>query len=386
MPVNNKSFGGHATIHRSFDEISPDQWSTLVPSDSPILKYQFLSAFEQSGCVAQSTGWDPHHLGIYEGEKLLAAAPCYLKYHSLGEYIFDWDWAQAYQRAGLSYYPKIVLAIPFTPISGKRILIHPDVEVKPAGDALSTAVRNLAEEKSTSSIHCLFTTPEDNQVLKNAGFVPRRNNQFHWSNQEYKNFSDFLGELSAKRRKNIVRERRTINSDGITFRWRSGRDATRKDWSFFYSCYQSTIKDHGAIPYLNEEFFRLLADTMPDEVLLLIAKRQNRDIAAAFFLKGERSLFGRYWGAIDKVPNLHFETCFYQPIEYCIHNHLHRFEAGAQGEHKLNRGLIPTSVLSMHWLSHPDFFDAVKSYTRKEWNHVEEYQAILNSHSPYKKK
>jgi predicted N-acyltransferase len=191
--------------------------------------------------------------------------------------------------------------------------------------------------------------------------------------------------LNSKRRKNILRERRGMNSEGMTFRWLSGRETTANDWSFFYSCYRATIAEHGAIPYLNEAFFRLVGETMPDGVRLLVASQQGRDIAAAFFLLGSRSLFGRYWGAIDRIPNLHFETCFYQPIEYCIRNRLQRFEAGAQGEHKLNRGLIPTPALSMHWLNHPGFFDAVQRYTQAEWEHVEQYQTILHTHSPYRK-
>jgi hypothetical protein len=382
---NNKWFSGQVTIHRSLDEIAPDHWNALVPGDSPNLRHQFLTAFERTGCVIPDTGWEPHHLAIYHADHLLAAAPCYLKYHSYGEYIFDWDWAHAYQQAGLNYYPKILFAIPFTPITGKRLLIHPDADIQFAGAALSAAARELAKKTSASSIHSLFTTLKDNELLRKAGFVPRRGNQFHWQNQGYRDFREFLAALSSKRRKNILRERRSTNSAGMTFRWLSGQEATANDWSFFYSCYRTTIAEHGAIPYLNEAFFKLVGQTMPDGVRLLVASRQGRDIAAAFFLIGDQSLFGRYWGAIDRIPNLHFETCFYQPIEYCIRKRLQRFEAGAQGEHKLNRGLIPTPVLSMHWLSHPGFFDAVQRYTRSEWEHVEQYQTALHAHSPYRK-
>ena len=377
--------GNSVTIHSSFSEITPTHWNSLVPPDSPALRYEFLSAFEKSGCVGQGTGWLPQHLVLYESGKLIAAAPCYLKYHSYGEYIFDWDWAHAYHRAGIAYYPKILLAIPFTPISGQRLLTHPSVDHQSTGFIISASLLKLAETISASSVHCLFTTARDNELLKKVGFIQRQGNQFHWSNHSYKDFSDFLNGFSSKRRKNILRERRSINADNITFRWLTGHTATAKDWSFFYSCYQTTIKEHGAIPYLNEVFFRLVGETMPNNVLLIMAQRQQRDIAAAFFLKGEYSLFGRYWGTIDRVSNLHFETCFYQPIEYCIQNKLHRFEAGAQGEHKLNRGLIPTSVLSMHWLSHPDFFEAVKHYSHHESSNMQKYQTILQNHSPYKK-
>jgi hypothetical protein len=382
---DNKWFSGHVTIHRSLDEIAPDHWNALVPGDSPILQHQFLAAFERTGCVIPDTGWEPHHLAIYDSGQLLAAAPCYLKYHSYGEYIFDWDWAHAYQQAGLSYYPKILLAIPFTPITGKCLLIHPAVDINSASVALSMATRKLAEKTSASSIHALFTTHEDNEALKTAGFTLRHSNQFHWRNQGYENFGDFLAALNSKRRKNILRERRSTISQGITYRWLNGRDATANDWSFFYFCYRTTIAEHGAIPYLNEAFFQSVGQTMPDGVLLLVASREGRDIAAAFFLLGNRSLFGRYWGAIDRIRDLHFETCFYQPIEYCIYNRLQRFEAGAQGEHKLNRGLLPTPVLSMHWLSHPGFFDAIQRYTVAEQKNIEQYQTILGAHSPYRK-
>ena len=209
---NNKWFSGQVTIHRSLDEIAPDHWNALVPGDSPTLQHQFLTAFERTGCVIPDTGWEPHHLAIYHADHLVAATPCYLKYHSYGEYIFDWDWAHAYRQAGLDYYPKILLAIPFTPITGKRLLIHPDADIQFAGAALSMAARELAKKTSASSIHSLFTTVEDNEALKAAGFVPRRSNQFHWHNQGYRNFREFLTALNSKRRKNILRERRSMNS------------------------------------------------------------------------------------------------------------------------------------------------------------------------------
>jgi hypothetical protein len=382
---DNKWFSGEVTVHRSLDEIAPDHWNALVPGDSPILQHEFLTALEHTGCVIRDTGWEPHHLAIYHADQLLAAAPCYLKYHSYGEYIFDWDWAHAYQQAGLDYYPKLLLAIPFTPITGKRLLIHPDADAQSAGAALSVAARELAKKTSASSVHSLFTTPEDNVALKTAGFVPRYSNQFHWQNQGYLTFREFLAALNSKKRKNILRERRAINSEGMTFRWLSGRETTTNDWSFFYSCYRTTIAEHGAIPYLNEAFFQLVGKLMPDRVRLLVANRRGCDIAAAFFLLGDHSLFGRYWGAIVRIPNLHFETCFYQPIEYCIRNRVQRFEAGAQGEHKLSRGLTPASVLSMHWLSHPGFFDAIQRYTKAERERVTQYQTILHAHSPYRK-
>ena len=229
------------------------------------------------------------------------------------------------------------------------------------------------------------TNSEDYLQLNQIGFIKRNANQFHWQNEGYNDFDDFLSVLSSKKRKNILKERGSIKKDDITFRWLTGETATKNDWSFFFSCYQSTIKEYGAISYLNSAFFELLAQTMPKQIRLLIANKTGQNIAAAFFLSGKHTLFGRYWGSTDKIRNLHFETCFYQPIEYSINNKLGRFEAGAQGEHKLNRGLIPTIVSSMHWMKHPEFFDAIKKYSQSEKNNLAEYQTILENHSPYKK-
>lgn len=385
MKSNNKGFPADVTIHKSLDEIDSSEWNSLVPSDSPALRYEFLSALEKSGCVARETGWDPHHLGIYDNGKLITAAPCYLKYHSYGEYIFDWDWAHAYQRMGIPYYPKVIITIPFTPISGKRILTHPDINCQSVELKLAKATQKLANLKSASSTHFLFTSSEDHLHLNQIGFIKRNANQFHWRNEGYSDFDDFLSVLSSKKRKNILKERSSIKNDGITFRWLTGETATGNDWSLFFSCYQSTIKGYSAISYLNSAFFELLAQTMPKQIRLLIAKKRDQNIAAAFFLSGKHALFGRYWGSTDKIRNLHFETCFYQPIEYCINNKLTRFEAGAQGEHKLNRGLMPIIVSSMHWIKHPEFFNAIKKYSQSETTNVAEYQAILENHSPYKK-
>ncbi|MBO69226.1 MAG: GNAT family N-acetyltransferase [Acidiferrobacteraceae bacterium] len=381
---NDKGLQGYATIHNSINDIPPEIWNELAPADSPLLQHQFLSALENTGCVSTGTGWRPNHLAIYGNNQLLAAAPCYLKYHSYGEYIFDWNWAHAYRQAGLTYYPKLLLAVPFTPITNISLLSHPDTNSSAARINLINAAYDLAKDKSASSIHSLFTTHEDNEAFNSKGFFIRKANQFHWTNHGYSDFSDFLSELNSKKRKNIARERKTINSHQITFRWLDGFQATPNDWSFFYSCYENTISGYAAIPYLNLEFFRCVGETMASKVRLLIASHHGVDIASAFFLRGKSALFGRYWGSIKTLPNLHFETCFYQPIDYCIRHQLTSFEAGAQGEHKLSRGLTPTTVFSAHWLSHPDFASAIGTHIDQERRYIEEYQAILSSHSPYK--
>ena len=374
------------TIHRSLEEIDEEQWNSLVPEDSPVLLHQFLAAFEHAGCVAQNTGWEPYHLTLRNKDRLLAASPCYLKHHSYGEFIFDWAWAKAYEQAGLAYYPKLLLAIPFTPITGKRLLIHPSADQQTTAEALISSILELATITSSSSVHCLFTTSEDNQLLQGSGFLPRSDNQFHWHNQKYGDFDEFLTALSSRKRKNIQRERGRIRSDGITFRWLRGEEATTHDWSLLYNCYRGTVAEHSSIPYLNHDFFQLIAKTMTQQVRLLVATRHGCDIASAFFLAGNQTLFGRYWGSLEHVANLHFEACYYQPIEYCISNGIQNFEAGAQGEHKLTRGLTPTRVLSAHWLRHPDFFDAIQRYTQVEREYLEHYQAVLRAHSPYRER
>ncbi len=372
-------------ITESLDQIDPDEWNQLVPVNSPTLSFQFLNALEKSGCVSEKTGWKPRHVTLHNQNGIVAAVPCYLKFHSWGEFIFDWAWANAYDQAGLTYYPKLLIAVPFTPITGSRLLVKPNQNRIALQKQLTGAVSLLAEEEAVSSVHWLFTTENETTQLTQAGLLPRVSNQFHWNNAGYVSFADFLTALNAKKRKNILRERRRVRDTGIHFRWRTGHEATPTDWQHFYHCYHHTIDDHGSITYLNLDFFLQLAETIPSNVRLLLAEQGGISIAAAFFLCTNDALYGRYWGTVRPIPDLHFETCYYQPIEYCVTHGLNRFEAGAQGEHKLSRGLMPNTIHSAHWLRHPDFYDAIARYTEDEAEHVKQYMNMLERHSPFRK-
>ncbi len=372
-------------ISQSLDQIGPDEWNRLVPANSPTLSFEFLNALEKSGCVSEETGWKPRHVTLHNQNGIVAAVPCYLKYHSWGEFIFDWAWANAYDQAGLTYYPKLLIAVPFTPITGSRLLIQPNQDRTALQKRLTNAVSLLAEEEAVSSVHWLFTTENETAQLTQTGLLPRVSNQFHWDNAGYASFADFLGALNTKKRKNILRERRRVRDAGIRFSWRTGHEATPTDWQHFYHCYRRTIDDHGSITYLNLDFFLQLAKTLPGNVRLLLAEQGGIPIAAAFFLCSNDALYGRYWGTVRSITDLHFETCYYQPIEYCVTHGLGHFEAGAQGEHKLSRGLMPHTIHSAHWLRHPDFYDAIARYTEEEAEHVKRYMNMLERHSPFRK-
>ena len=350
-----------------------------------MLRYEFLQALESSGAVCRDTGWKPCHLGLTRDDRLVAAVPCYLKSHSYGEFIFDWAWARAYQQSGLEYYPKLLVAVPFTPVTGRRLLTDPQHDTNQLAPVLVRGLRTLAEKLEVSSVHCLFSTSSDNRYFRDFDFVDRTSHQFHWQNDGYQDFHDFLGSLSSKKRKNITRERRRVREAGIRMSWLDQSEVTDQTVDFFFACYRNTIAEHGSYLYLNRDFFQSVCTNLPDHVRMLVAEKDGNPVAAAFFLCGQHSLYGRYWGALEWIPDLHFETCYYAPIEYCIANGLSRFEAGAQGEHKLSRGLMPARTLSAHWLSHSGFHDAVERYTREERRDIERYTAVLAEHSPFRR-
>ncbi|MCG2634442.1 MAG: GNAT family N-acetyltransferase [Gammaproteobacteria bacterium] len=373
------------TILESLAQVTPASWNRLVDGDNPFLRHEFLYALERSGCTTAATGWQPRHLLVERDGKLAAAVPLYSKRHSYGEYVFDWAWADAYQRAGLSYYPKLVAAVPFTPVSGPRILtaneLGPDAALIPA---IRDAVIDLATDEGASSAHWLF--PDKNQAngLTTQGWLHRTGCQFHWHNPGYANFDHFIEGFSAKKRKNVRRERRRIAEAEIEIEALTG-DALKQDhWHYFHRCYQNTIAGHGAIAYLNGEFFSLLGQEMAESAVLFIASRGNTPVASALCLRGSNSLYGRYWGATEYQDNLHFELCYYAPIEYCIREGLARFEAGAQGEHKLSRGFLPSETHSVHWIADPRFADAVDDYLRHERGSVDRQIELLNQHSPFR--
>ncbi|OGI57670.1 MAG: hypothetical protein A2V58_03685 [Candidatus Muproteobacteria bacterium RBG_19FT_COMBO_61_10] len=378
-----------ARVLHSLDQLPADTWNTLAGRDNPFLRYEFLAALEHSGCTTPATGWTPHHLLIESGHagqrQVLAAVPLYLKNNSYGEYVFDWAWADAYARSGLAYYPKLVAAVPFSPVTGARILTRVPGDTAQIEEAAIAASLALAKELSLSSLHWLFTPPAQTERLEGHGLLRRVGYQFHWHNQDYTDFDHFLAGFSSRKRKKIRHERRSVADAGVTLEVCGGAQMTPALWDVFYDFYHLTIRKHGAIPYLTRAFFHELGRSMPDNIVMIFAHHQSRPVAAALNLRGTDTLYGRYWGGEDGYSGLHFETCYYRAIDYCIQHGLRRFEAGAQGEHKLARGFLPVATYSAHWLSHPQFYQAVQDYLRRERHGVESYMTELNEHSPFKR-
>jgi predicted N-acyltransferase len=370
-------------IVSSLSEIGQERWDKLVNAQdnpNPFLSYAFLHALHESGSAAPETGWQPQYIVLFDGEALAAALPLYVKGHSYGEYVFDWAWADAYHRHGVDYYPKLLCAIPFTPVAGPRLMAV-DAAARAALVEVLVATQATAEVSST---HVLFPPEEQARQLQEAGFMLRSGVQFHWLNGGYANFEDFLATLEQKKRKNIRAERRKVREAGVTLRRVRGRDALDADWVLFNRCYRHTYKAHHSTPYLNLDFFRRLGSTMPDNILLVIASREGRDIAASLVIHNETTLFGRYWGELEHVPCLHFEAAYYQPLEFCIEQGIQAFEGGAQGEHKMARGFLPTRTWSAHWLAHPSFADAIERFLEREKGGIDDYMDELNERNPFR--
>ncbi|KFI06492.1 GNAT family N-acetyltransferase [Massilia sp. BSC265] len=370
-------------IVSSLSEIGAQQWDALVAAQenpNPFLSYAFLHALHESGSAAPGTGWQPQYIALYDGERLAAALPLYVKGHSYGEYVFDWAWADAYHRHGVEYYPKLLSAIPFTPVAGPRLMAVDDAARAALVDVL-VATQGAAEVSST---HVLFPPEEQARQLADAGFMLRSGVQFHWLNGGYSTFEDFLATLEQKKRKNIRAERRKVREAGVTLRRVRGRDALDADWLLFNRCYRHTYKAHYSTPYLNLDFFRRIGASMPDNILLVIASREGRDIAASLVIHNETTLFGRYWGELEHVPCLHFEAAYYQPLEFCIEENIQAFEGGAQGEHKMARGFLPTRTWSAHWLAHPSFADAIERFLEREKGGIDDYMDELNERNPFR--
>jgi len=364
----------------SLDGIDPARWDALADGN-PTLAFAFLDSLHRSGCAAPESGWAPCYPTLWEGERLVGAAPLYAKSHSFGEYVFDWAWADAYERHGLAYYPKLLCAVPFTPATGARLLAQDgDCRAK-----LARAMLAVARDSRFSSLHVLFPAGRDAETLRPMGFLERRGVQFHWSNPGYASFDAFLAELSHDKRKKIRQERRKVAQQGVTLRRLTGREATGADWDFFTACYRRTYRAHRSTPYLDRAFFGLLAERMPDSLLLVIAERDARPIAAALDLFGPRALYGRYWGSVEHVPGLHFEACYYQGMEFCIERGIPLFEGGAQGEHKHARGFLPEATHSFHWLAHPAFTRAIDDFLAREGAGIEAYVDELDERSPFRR-
>ncbi|MGH8747453.1 MAG: GNAT family N-acetyltransferase [Burkholderiales bacterium] len=364
-------------IVESLDGIEPEEWNRLAGTN-PFVRHEFLSALIDTGCASARTGWAPRFLLLRRSGALAGAMPLFLKSHSYGEYVFDWAWADAYARHGLEYYPKLLGAVPFTPVSGPRLLAASERE----REALLAAALELARD--SSSLHVLFPTEGEAHLMQRQGMLLRRTVQFHWRNEGYADFEAFLARLTHARRKNIRQERRRVREAGVTLRWLSGEAIDRGHWEFFHRAYRGTYAAHRSSPYLNLEFFLRIGETQPEHTLMILAERGGAPIAAALCLVDAGAIYGRYWGALEHVPLLHFECCYYQAIEYAIAHGLKVFEGGAQGEHKLFRGLMPVETVSAHWLAHPAFARAIEDYLEREAGGVGRYVNELVEHSPFK--
>jgi predicted N-acyltransferase len=369
----------------SLASVSAEAWNRLA-GDHPFLKHEFLSALERTGCVGEDTAWEPCHVLLRDGEgRLLGALPLYLKHDSRGEFVFDWGWADAYERAGLNYYPKLVSSIPFTPATGPRLLLDPSLPADDLAEALIDAARRAATDAGVSSMHVLFPDDSQRHWLEHKGFLIRKSCQFHWHNAGYASFDEFLGRFSSAKRKKARRERRRIEEAGIVFEQLRGDEPSPRDWDAIFEFYSRTFLRRGRPPYLNRDLFDEVVRTMSGNLVIMLARYDGQPIATAICFRGGDSLYGRYWGSLADFHSLHFETCYYQGIDYCIRQGLQRFEPGTQGEHKISRGFSPTATWSCHWLDNPTFHAAVEEFLTRETNHVDSYMEHAAEHVPYRR-
>ena len=403
------------------------QWNELLARQdpagalNPFMRHEYLAAMQASGSAVPDTGWTPRFMALYDGTRLVAACALYLKSHSYGEYVFDWAWANAYQQHGLSYYPKALVATPFTPVPGPRLL----AEDATARVLLVKALMAWCESEKLSSLHLLFGNDADIAACAEAGLMLRHTVQFHWKNvaptlvaartalppegavlarggpslqtvapthTRFRDFEDFLGSLNQEKRKKIRQERRKVTEAGVVFRTKRAAEITPADWDFFYRCYERTYLEHGNAPYLSRNFFELMAMHMPENWLMFVAEREGRPMACSLIAlssgeqNGQKTAYGRYWGALERVDCLHFEACYYQPLQWCIANGFDSFEGGAQGEHKMARALLPVKTTSAHWLAHPSFADAVERFLAREEEGIAGYMQALERRNPFKPK
>ena len=375
--------------YSSIAAIPANTWDGLFDSDNPFVQHAFLLALEQSGCVSADSGWQPRHLLISEDDRPLAVMPLYAKSHSYGEFVFDWAWAEAYQRHGLNYYPKLVTAIPFSPVTGPRLGIAPAAEIESVIAVLLQTLQQQSETEGISSWHLLFPDAhllDAFQVLKvKQPFLHREAVQFHWFNRDYRSFDEFMLSMRSARRKNLKRERRLIAEQDVDVKRVQGTDITDEEWEGFYCCYMSTYrKRSGHDGYLNREFFDALRNTMSASLMLVVARCKTEVVACSLFLFDSVSLYGRYWGSLQDVSCLHFEACFYQGIEFCIERGLKEFDPGTQGEHKLMRGFEPVKSASYHWIADTRFRVAIADFLVQEKRGTDSYQEQAKAFLPYK--
>jgi predicted N-acyltransferase len=368
----------------SLTEVDAKDWNQLTPEDYPFLTHEFLTSLETYDCL-EPNGWQTLFLLLEEDGQLLGAMPTYLKTNSIGEFVFDWSWADAYERAGGRYYPKLVCAIPFVPSTGPRILLAPGTEdTLQMQTVLAKGAVAIAEQLEVSSLHCLFPPDEEMPQLTDAGMLARFGCQYHWHNNEYTNFDDFLACLTSKKRKQIRRERREVESAGIEVEVLHGDEISPEQWRTFYDFYCSTFYRRWGDPRFTLEFFQGLSERLPRQTLLFLARHGEEYVAGAFALRGNETLYGRHWGCSQHFKHLHFELCYYQTIEYCITHGLKRVDAGAQGEHKIARGFVPVRTCSAHWIRDDGFRKAIAEFLERETNMIEHQIDVLDKHSPYK--
>jgi predicted N-acyltransferase len=367
------------------DEVAAADWDACALPDNPFVSHAFLKALEDSGSARAETGWLPQHLLLQDrGGTLLGCLPCYLKSHSQGEYVFDHGWADAHMHAGGRYYPKLQVSVPFTPVTGKRLLVRPGPEQTEREALLLQAARQVTDRLGVSSLHITFLTRDEWQLAGELGFLQRTDQQFHWRNEGYRDFEDFLAALTSRKRKAIRKERREALAGGIEIEWVTGRDLTEAHWDAFFAFYMDTGSRKWGSPYLTRACFSLLGQTMADRILLVLAKRSGRYVAGALNVIGPDTLYGRYWGGVADHPFLHFEVCYYQAIEFAIRHRLARVEAGAQGAHKLARGYLPSETYSAHYIADPGLRRAVADFLKRERRAVARDIALLGEESPYR--
>jgi hypothetical protein len=378
----------HLRFLTSIADIDPDTWDTLAGDAYPFMRHAFFLALEESHSTTAITGWQPYHAIVEKAAgdrcKTVAIMPLFLKDNSRGEYVFDWSWADAYQRHGFSYYPKLVTAIPFTPCPGPRICVAPDQDRQAIYKLMSERIPEQAEKLQASSWHILFPEQDLCEAIADLGIQSRVGCQYQWFNRGYQHFDDFLARFSSRKRKTLLKERQKVVDAGITFDMLEGSDITPALWRRFYLFYQSTYFVRGRAPYLTEEFFIRAGQTMSDNLLLVMAKKDGEYIAGALSFIGANTLFGRYWGCTEEYQFLHFETCYYRGIDYCIAKGLQRFDSGAQGEHKIQRGFEPVLTWSNHWIANPDFDKAIRHFLQDEESYIRRYQKEAMKYLPFK--
>ena len=369
-------------ILNSIDEVDVKQWNALITDNNPFSRHEFLSALENNHCVGEKFGWIPRHIAILDNQQLIGGAILYEKYNNYGEFVFDHAWHNAYERHGLAYYPKLVSAIPYTPASGNRILFQKNHQ-KLVFSSIFDAICKICEKSQISSWHCLFANANEQDTLKQYDLSSRIDCQFHWNNQNYGNFDDFLANLRKKKRKNIRQERKRIAQSDVKIRQLDGNSATAIDWQNFANFYQQTFLEKSGTPTLNLDFFIQISKTMPDQVLLFLADINGECVAGSLMFKSDTHLYGRHWGCAEQVDFLHFELCYYQGIDYAIKHKLQVFEPGAQGEHKVSRGFVPTQTQSLHFIQDSGFKKPIDDFCNLEKSHIKAYMQDVNQHNPY---